>query len=145
MSVLSNDKKRALAERMFINDGLNCKDISLQIDVSEQTLSRWRKGRTGENNWDTRRAEVISAPHAIKELLIAQLKLVAEGEKPTIDSDALAKISKVLETVSGKVSVQVVISVFQEFDNWMIDQDPEMAVKFLEFHKKFILHKAEKQ
>ncbi|QEE51047.1 DUF1804 family protein [Flavobacterium alkalisoli] len=142
MSVLSNEKKRALAERMFINEGMSCKEISIQIDVSEQTLSRWRKGRTGEKDWDNRRAEVISAPHVIKEILLKELKLVAEGEKPNVDADALAKISKVLETVSGKVSVQVVLSVFQEFDNWMASQEPEVAVSFLEWHKRFILYKA---
>lgn len=145
MAELSNEKKRALAERLFINDGQTCKQIALDIDVSEVTLSRWRKGRKGEQDWDTRRAEVISSPHILKELLTKQLKLISEGEKPTIDADALIKISKVLETVSGKVSVQVVISVLKEFDNFMIDHDPELAVRFLEFHKKFILHKAERQ
>lgn len=145
MSELSNDKKRSLAERMFINDGMTAKQISIDLDVSEQTLSRWRKGRKGEKDWDTRRNEVISAPHVIKELLIQQMKLISQGEKPTVDADALSKISKVLESVSGKVSVQVVISVFKEFDDFMIDHDPELAVKFLEYHKKFILHKAERQ
>ncbi|MBL7868874.1 MAG: hypothetical protein JNM71_12740 [Flavobacterium lindanitolerans] len=142
MSELSNEKKRALAERMFINDGMTCKEIAVQIDTSEQTLSRWRKGRTGEKDWDSRRAEVLSAPHKIKEILLKELQLVAEGQKPNVDADALAKISKVLETVSGKVSVQAVLSVFQEFDNWMASQEPETAVSFLEWHKKFIIHKA---
>lgn len=145
MSDLSNEKKKALAERMFINDGMTCKQISADLDVSEQTLSRWRKGRKGEKDWDSRRAEVISAPHVIKEILLKELQLVAEGQKPNVDADALAKISKVIETISGKVSVQVVISVLKEFDDWMIDQDPELAVKFLEFHKRFILYKAERQ
>lgn len=145
MAELSNEKKRALAERMFINDGMTGKQIALDLNLSEQTVTKWRKGRTGEKDWDTRRAEIISAPHIIKELLIKQLQLISEGEKPTIDADALAKISKVLESISGKVSVQVVISVFKEFDDFMTDHDPELAVKFLEYHKKFILHKASQQ
>jgi len=142
MKGLSNQKKRAIAERMFIEDGETAKAIAAYLDVSEQTISRWRKGRPGEKSWDLRRAEVLSAPHKIKELLIQQLEKIANGEKATIDADALAKISKVLETVSGKISVQVVLSVFKEFDNWMASQDPEQAIKFLEWHKAFILHKA---
>lgn len=141
MSDLSNAKKRALAERMFINDGLNCKQISPAIEVSEQTLSKWRKGKPGEKDWDSRRAEVITAPHVIKEILLKELKLVAEGEKPNIDADALAKISKVLESVSGKVSVQIVMSVFKEFDNWMAEQDPKTAVLFTEYHKRFLMYR----
>ncbi len=142
MKGLTNQKKRALAERMFIEEGMTAKAIAYKLDVSEVTVSRWRKGRNGEKSWDLRRAEVLSAPHKIKELLVEQLEKIAKGEKATIDADALAKISKVLETVSGKISVQVVLSVFKEFDNWMASQDPEMAVKFLEWHKQFILYKA---
>ncbi|MBI9063301.1 MAG: hypothetical protein JEZ14_15070 [Marinilabiliaceae bacterium] len=142
MAGLSNKKKRELGERMFIEEGMNGKAIAEELEVSEVTVSNWRKGRAGEKDWDERRSEVLSAPHKIKEILLNQLKLVAEGEKATIDADALVKISKVIETVSAKTSVQVVITVFKEFDNWMAQQEPQMAVKFLEFHKLFIHHKA---
>ncbi len=142
MGELTNDKKRALAERMFINDGMTCKAISLDIDVSEQTLTRWRKGRVNEKDWDYRRAQNLSAPHILKEILTRELQIIAEGGKSTVDADALAKVSKVIETMSGKVSVQVVLSVFKEFDNWMALQEPEFAVMFLVWHKNFILYKA---
>lgn len=142
MAGLSNKKKRELAERMFIEEGMTGKAIAEELEVSEVTVSNWRKGRTGEKDWDERRAEVLSAPHKIKEILLKQLKIVAEGEKATIDADALIKISKVIEAVSGKISTQVVFAVFKEFDNWMAAQDPLMAIKFLEFHKMFIHHKA---
>ncbi len=142
MAGLSNKKKRELAERMFIEEGMTGKAIAEELEVSEVTVSNWRKGRDGEKDWDERRAEVLSAPHKIKEILLKQLKLVAEGEKATIDADALIKISKVIETVSGKISTQVVFTVFKEFDNWMASQDPQMAMKFLEYHKLFIHHKA---
>ncbi len=145
MSTLTNNKKRALAERLFIDDGLTAKAIAEQLDITEKTVSRWRKGRTGEKDWDYRRAEVISAPHKIKELLIKELQKVAEGKKTTVDADALAKIAKVMETISGKVSVQVVLTVFKEFDNWMADNDPELAIRFLDWHKKFILYKASQE
>lgn len=127
---------------MYIDDGHTGKYIAEFLGVSEQTVTRWKKGRKGEDDWDTRRAEVLAAPHKIKELLLKQLKLVSEGEKATIDADALAKISKVMEAVSAKTSVQVVLSVFKEFDNFMAEQDPETAITFLKWHKKFILHKA---
>lgn len=142
MSELSNEKKRALAERMFINEGMTCKAISVEIDISEQTLTRWRKGRTGEKDWDYRRAENLSAPHIIRELLTKELQKISEGKPSVVDADALSKVSKVIEAMSGKVSVQVVLSVFKEFDNWMASQEPETAVLFLDWHKNFILYKA---
>ncbi len=142
MSELTNEKKRALAERMFIHDGMTCKAIAGDLDVSEQTLSRWRKGREGEKDWDLRRSQHLAAPHVLRELLLKELQVVAEGNKSNIDADALIKISKVIEALSDKVSVQLVLSVFKEFDNWMVQQDPKAAISFLPWHKQFLLYKA---
>jgi len=142
MSRLTNEKKRAIAERQFINEGMTAKAIAEELEVTEATVSRWRKGRLGEKDWDARRAEVVSAPHKIKEILLMELQRVADGEKPKVDADALSKIAKVMDSISGKVSVQMVISVFKEFDNWMAEQEPEQAIKFTEWHKKFLHYKA---
>lgn len=142
MAKLSAAQKRTIAERMFIEDGETAKYISEFLDVSEQSLSRWRKGRKDEKSWDDRRAENLSAPHKIKELLQKELVKVAGGEKSNIDADALAKISRVMQDVSSKTSVQVVLSVLKEFDVWMSSQEPEEALKFLKWHKQFIMHKA---
>lgn len=139
MAGLSNKKKQELAERMFIEEGMSGKAIASELEVSEVTVSAWRK----KGNWDERRSQVLSAPHKIKEILLKELNNVASGQKPSIDADALAKISRVVEAVSSKTSTQIVITVFKEFDNWMAEQDPEMAVKFTEFHKSFILYKAQ--
>lgn len=142
---LTNQQKRTIAERLIIEDGKTGEYVSEFLDVSAQSISRWRKGRAGEKTWDERRTENLSAPHKIKELLQKQLELVASGEKATIDADALSKISKVLNDVSGKISTQVVISVFEEFDNWLSEIDPEEALKVTKIHRKFILNKAAKE
>jgi predicted transcriptional regulator len=142
MGRLTNEKLRALAERMFIEDGKTAKAIAEELEITPQTVGRWRKGKTGEKSWDVRRAELLSAPHKLKEILSKELTSIAEGNKPSIDSDALSKVSKVLESVSGKVSTQIVLSVFKEFDNWMAENDTETAILFLDWHKKFILYKA---
>lgn len=139
--LLTNQAKKVMAERMFVEDGMTAKAIAEQLDVSEQTLSKWRKGKEGEKSWDDKRAEMLASPHKIKEILLKELLLVAGGEKSLVDADALAKINKVIETLSDKISVQVIFSVFKEFDNWMADQDPKTAVLFTEYHKQFILYK----
>jgi transposase-like protein len=132
----AKDNQRKVAAGMFIEQGLTSKAIAELIQVSEQTLSKWRK----EDNWEARRDEALAAPHKIREMLLRELKLVADGEKPTIDADALAKISKVLDSLSDKISPQSVISVLKTFDNWMADNDPHLAVQFLDWHKRFIQH-----
>lgn len=125
------------AERQFVEEGLTCKAISENLEVSEVTLSKWRN----DGNWDKKREEMLASPHKLRELLVKELKIIAEGGKSGIDADALAKVSKVIESFSGRINVQVVFSVFKEFDNWMADQDPKTAVLFTEYHKQFILYK----
>jgi transposase-like protein len=138
---LTNQAKKVMAERMFIEDGMTAKAIAEQLDLSEQTLSKWRKGKEGEKSWDDKRAEMLASPHKIKEILLKELIVVAGGGKSLVDADALAKINKVIETLSDKISVQVVFSVFKEFDNWMAEQDPKTAILFTEWHKQFLLYK----
>lgn len=135
--LLNNRAKKVMAEGLFVEDGMTAKSISEFLIVSEQTLSKWRK----DGRWDDKRAEMLASPHKIRELLIKELKTVAEGGKSGIDADSLAKINKVIETLSSSTSVQIVFSVFKEFDNWMADQDPKTAVLFTEYHKQFILFK----
>ncbi|WP_312310967.1 helix-turn-helix domain-containing protein [Empedobacter brevis] len=134
---INNKAKKELAEKLFIEDGLTAKEISTMVGISEQTLSRWRK----EGNWENKRNEFLAAPHKIKEVLMKELKGIASGEGSKIDADALAKVSKVIETLSSRTSVQVIFSVFKEFDNWMADQEPQLAIQFIEWHKRFLQYR----
>lgn len=125
-----------LAEGMFIEQCMTAKAIAEILGVTEKTVGNWRE----KGDWDRRRDENIAAPHKIRELLLKELHNVATGVGTTIDADALAKIGKVMDSISDKISPQVVISVLKSFDNWMADQEPQIAVQFLEYHKRFIQH-----
>lgn len=142
MSKLTNDKKRGVAERLYINDGMTAKAIAEQLDVSEKTLVSWKKGRAGEKTWDERRVDVMSAPHKIKELVLQELLNQAEGNPKKMDADALIKLANIVEKLDKKVSVQMVISVFKEFDNWMMQRDPKIAVDITKWHRLFTHFKA---
>lgn len=139
MSKLSYKERRALAEEYFIVNQMTGTEIAKAVQVSEQTISKWRQ----EDSWDDKKKKFLSSPGKVRELLYNQLELVASGEKASIDADSLAKIYKVIAGISDNISVPVVMSVFREFDNWMAEQDPETAVSFLEWHKLFLMHKAQ--
>lgn len=126
-----------MAERMFVEDGMTAKAISELLDVSQVTLSKWRN----DFEWEKKRSEMLAAPHKLREILMRELKTIAEGGTSLVDADALAKVNKVIESVSDRISVQIIFSVFKEFDNWMADQDPKTAVLFTEYHKQFLLYK----
>ncbi len=142
---VNNEPLRAMAERMYVEEGMTAKAIANAIDVTEQTIGRWKKGLSGDISWDEKRSQYLSAPNNIKKVLTNELIHLTKGGDATLDIKAITDITKAIATLSDKVSTQVVFSVFKEFDMWMSDQDPELAIKFMEFHKAFLLHKAQNE
>lgn len=143
---VNKEALRALAERMFVEDGMNAKAIANALNTSEQTIGRWRKG-VGKNteNWDEKRRKFLATPHNIKKLLSNELSNLVEGNEASLDMKAINDAIKAVQSMSDETSVEVVYTVFKEFDNWMSKQDPEIAILFLEWHKEFLLHKAQKE
>ncbi len=135
----ANDRKRAYAERLYVEDGWTAKAIADTVGVSEVTIGNW--GR--KDGWKSKRDEMLAAPHKIKQVILQQIQLVAAGEKPTVNSDDLSKLTRALERVDQKVSVQLIITVFKEFDNWLAssDIDTEKLTAMMENHKNYIKHR----
>lgn len=142
---VNNEPIRALAEKMFVEEGMTAKAIADAVGVTEQTIGRWRKGIQGDVSWDEKRTQFLSAPGNIKKVLMAELKDLSEGKDPSIDVKAITSVTRAIELLSDKVSAQIVMAVFKEFDTWMAVQDPEAAVTFLEWHKMFLLYKAQQE
>lgn len=132
------EQRRSQAEDLFINHGLTAKDIAEIVGVSEQSLVRWRK----MYNWDTRRADALSSPSKIKEILTSELLSVSQGNKAKVDCDALSKIAKVRREVSDKLDGGIYLSVLKECDNFIAGIDPKMADTIAKLHKKFLQHKS---
>lgn len=142
---VNNEPLRAMAERMFVEEGMTAKSIAAALDITEQTVGRWRKGIQNDISWDDKKTQFLSAPHNIKKVLMNELTHLSKGGDATIDVKAIADVTKVISTLADKANVQIVFTVFKEFDNWMAEQDPEIAIQFLEWHKLFLLHKAQNE
>ena len=132
-----NDKLREWAGHLFINEGYTKKAIAEYLGVSEPTIIKWGK----EDKWDEEKQRILASPRKLKATLLEALEKISKGEASNIDADALSKISKVLDSLEDKLSIQVFHSAFKEFDSWMTEEDPQLAVKFIAFHKKFLIHK----
>ncbi|AQY22983.1 DUF1804 family protein [Riemerella anatipestifer] len=142
---VNNEALRKMAERMYVEEGMTAKAIANAIEVTEQTVGRWKKGIQGDLSWDDKRADFLAAPSNIKKILKEELSNIANGYDPKIDVKALSAVSSAIEKMSDKVNTQVTYSVFKEFDLWMAEQDPELAVHFIEYHRLFLLHKAQNE
>lgn len=136
-------KLKFLAERMFVEEGMTAKAIAETLGVTEKTVGNWRKAEGEKTNWDDKRKSFLATPHNIKKLITDELSNLVKGERAELDMKAINDAIKALQSMDDETSTEVVFTVFREFDNWMADQDPEMASKFLEWHKLFLLHKAQ--
>lgn len=141
MADITNDKKREIAEDMYIRLGMNGREIAEQLNVTEQTVSRWKKGRDGEKSWDDRKTEASLTPVKIKELLLQEAYKVAKGEASTINSDQISKLMAAIDRLDKKINMRTVMDVFREFDNWMAEQEPATAILFTRFHKLFLQYR----
>lgn len=141
MGDITNEKKREIAEDMYIRLGMTGREIAENLGVTEQTVSRWKKGRDGEKNWDARKNEAQLTPLKIKELLLEEAHKIAKGEESSIKADQLSKIMAAIDQLDKKINVRTVMDVFREFDNWMAEQEPKTAILFTRFHKLFLQYR----
>lgn len=141
MADITNEKKREIAEDMYIRLGLTGREIAENLGVTEQTVSRWKKGREGEKPWDDRKREAQLTPLKIKELLLTEAEKIAKGEESSMQADKLSKIMAAIDQLDKKINVRTVMDVFREFDNWMAEQEPATAVLFTKFHKLFLQYR----
>mgnify|MGYP002965775343 CR=1 FL=1 len=141
MAEIGNDKKREIAEDMYIRLGMTGREIADSLSVTEQTVSRWKKGRDGEKSWDDRKTESQLTPLKIKERLLKEAEKIAKGEESTIQADKLSKIMSAIDQLDKKINVRTVMDVFKEFDLWMSEQDPATAILFTKYHKLFLQYR----
>ncbi|TAG31889.1 MAG: hypothetical protein EAZ35_02235 [Sphingobacteriia bacterium] len=127
-------KERQAAEQFFVNNLYDAKTISDLLSIREATISTWRV----KYGWDKLREDTINNPVKMKSLIAKQMLLIAQGEKSTIDADALAKMFKVFEGISEKINPGIVAAVLKLLDEFQAKENPAHAILCLDYHKKFL-------
>ena len=134
-------KLRATAEELFVGQGMSGREIADLLNVSEVTVSNWRKGREGEKTWDDKRKELQMSPVRIKEKLLDEAKKIADGEPSTSDADKLSKIVAAIDRLDKKISIRIIADVLKECDNWLVETDPSQALLLSKYHKQFLQYR----
>jgi transposase len=134
MGKLSAAQKQPLAEQMYM-DGKSQKDIAAQLEVSENTLTRWKK----EGKWEDTKKYLDNAPHRVEKLLLEEMERLAKGEKGKIQADALSKVKSALSAIQKELNPGVVYSVICELDKFCAANRPDMIVELTALHKEFLL------
>jgi hypothetical protein len=95
--------------------------------------------------WDRLRNEYVASPLKLRKTLMDEMRSIAEGNAPKINGRAISQISKALQVFSSQISIPVIHSVFKMFDEWMLLADPELCIKFNEYHKLFLRERAKQE
>ncbi|MDR2002142.1 MAG: helix-turn-helix domain-containing protein [Prevotella sp.] len=132
------DRLREIAEDYYIRLGKTGRDIAELLDVSEQTVSNWKKGRDGEQSWDDRKRDIQLTPVKLKELLMLEAHKVVKGDKSDVNADQLSKFMAAIDRLDKSVNPRVAMSVLQMRDNFMAEVAPERAIEDLEYNKQFL-------
>lgn len=131
---------KVVVEDLYINKDYSLEQLAAEFDISVQTLVRWKKGENGERSWDERKVFVQLTPTRLKELLLSEALSLSEGKEPTFKADSISKIMSAVDRLDKRVNPRTVITILKNFDKWMVDVDPALAVQFVKYHRMFIQH-----
>lgn len=134
------------AEWLYVEKGLKPEAIAAELERNIKTIYEWRD----KGGWDEKKNLFDLGPTELKRILMEAAIRIAKGEKRTddqgneikeIDADAISKIMKAYDYMSGKLSAEVVRDVLMECDNFISEIEPEDAAKITQYHKMFLIFK----
>lgn len=134
------------AEWLYVEKGLKPEAIAAELERNIKTIYEWRD----KGGWDEKKNLFDLGPTELKRILMEAAIRIAKGEKRTddqgneikeIDADAISKIMKAYDYMSGKLSIEVFRDAFVEFDYFMAGIDPKLANEFTKYHRMFLQEK----
>lgn len=134
------EKIRNMAEDLYVNKGYTLAQISESWGVSVVSLSKWKKGRTGEKSWDERKSFVTLTPTKLKELLYEHALCIAEGKPSSLNADAISKTMRSIRDLEKETSPRIINAVLKRFDDWMVGVEPTKAVEITKYHRMFLVY-----
>ncbi|MDR0792007.1 MAG: DUF1804 family protein [Chitinophagaceae bacterium] len=135
---LKKDRVRELAKDFYVqNFEATQQEVAEMYGVTTKTITEWKtKGK-----WEDARRNYHSSPVKIKQLLQDELLSVAQGNKPKLNADSIAKLMSALDRCERKLDPTVVAKILYELDNFISKIDPKFAAQVLPYNKQFLLYK----
>lgn len=130
---ISNNRKRQLAEELFLNSDYTQKEISDILDIAEKTFTEWKQ----KYSWKELKDAQISTPSKVIPMLYEQIaSLSLEGGK---NADKIVKLATSVEKLRArKLDLATYIEVFKELTNYAMKEDHQFAKYLTSIQQKFI-------
>jgi hypothetical protein len=134
------------AEMLYCEKRWPPEDIAEALGRNIKTVYGWRD----KYGWDETRRMFEISPTELKKMLMASALRIAKGEVRKdkegnelreIDADAISKIMKAYDYMSGKTSPAVCRDVLIELDMWLSKTEPKVAAENTRHHRAFLMYK----
>lgn len=118
------------------------KELAERVDVTENTMGKWCA------EWRPLLAAHKSTQQEVLERLDRQINKILEvAEKENrvatpAELDSIAKLNKTRERIDGKIGLATYITVFTEYNNYVMGRDPKTARENNKYQDEFINLKA---
>ncbi len=144
---MAKKSEKLLARELYLNTSLTQKEIADRLNVTVKTISDWKD----EGNWEALRAAkkvtkaaLISNYYTILNTMQEQIagRGAPENVPTSKEADIMAKIGSQIEKIDKQSSLQDYIMAFQEFLEFLMVKDPELARQVAPFQYEFLQEKA---
>lgn len=143
---MKNTDKKEWAKIIYLAGGISQKDVAAKVGVSLKTINTWAV----KEKWDELRTQLIITReeqlkrfyHQVRELNDSIL-LREEGKRyaNSKEADTLTKLTVAIKNLEQETSLSEVISVFQDFTNYIHIRDLDLAQKVIVHMDGFVKYK----
>lgn len=137
------NEKRLRAKELFLTGNYMQKDISQLLNVSETSLTKWKR----EDKWEDLKDSILITREAELKRLYKQLaflndytdQLIADGRKPdTKIFDAVSKCTASIKSLEIDLTIAEKVDVGTAFINLVMSEDVELGKKIVRWFDIFI-------
>lgn len=142
---MNNASKKELARQLIVQLGKTGKEIAEQLDVSEKTISNWRR----DGKWDLLRAAEVSAPLETAKALYRQIQMIvakADEEQRVLDpkeTDQISKLATAIDKTSNRANLGHYVQIMEEFALFIKAHDLALAREVVQYQSTFLNRKAD--
>lgn len=138
-------EKRRHAGHLFVHGGLDGREISEILGVSEKSISRWRN----EDGWEDQRTALLTTKPQELRRMYAQLKELndlIEGREPgkrypnSKEADTQTKLATAIKRLEEEAGLAATIDVFIAFTEWLRKRDLAKAQQWSDVQDQYIKH-----
>lgn len=145
----NKNNKRELAQILFLQGGLQKKDIALKMGVSVQTISNWAR----EDNWESLKKNLLTGKRQrLSELYdeLAEFNRMIQDKTgykvaTSKEADARRKLINDIKDLESKYNIAQISQVAMDFCDFLKPIDYDFAQRACEYFSAFINEQIEKQ